>query len=101
MYVCAFGYRFYCVIFILGTFFGGESPKMVDYMIWPWAERAGAIPLLYNEKVPIADDSFPRIRAWYAGMQKQPVIQEIQISAEKFYKLLLQYKEGVVNYDEI
>lgn len=74
---------------------------MVDYMIWPWVERLGAIPLLYNEKSPLPEDSFSKLREWYAAMQKQKVIQEIQISADKYYKLILQYKEGVVNYDEI
>lgn len=76
---------------------------MVDYMLWPWAERIGVIPLLYkDEKIPIADDSFPKIRAWYAAMQKLPVIQEIQISIERTYKLLLQYRAGgPVNYDDI
>lgn len=75
---------------------------MVDYMIWPWAERIGVLPLLYNEEVPIAADSFPKLRAWYAAMNKQPVVQEIKISVEQFYKLLLQYKAGgAVNYDDV
>lgn len=70
-------------------------------MIWPWAERLGVLPLLYNENSPVADDAFPNFRKWFAAMQKQPVIQEIQIDTERFHKLILQYKEGKVNYDEI
>lgn len=86
---------------MLGTFFGGDGPKMVDYMIWPWAERLSALPLLYNEKVPVIDSKFPKLLTWYAAMQKQRVIQDTQISAEKFYKVFKQYKEGQVHYDEI
>lgn len=71
-------------------------------MIWPWVERIGVLPRLYNDKVPISEDSFPRIRAWYAAMQKQPVNQEVQTDIESFHKLLLQYKAGsTVTYDEI
>lgn len=89
--------------FIVGTlFFGGDGPKMADYMLWPWAERVIALPLLYpNEKVPVAEDSFPKLRAWYGGMQKQPIIQEIQISPERTLKLIQQYKSGQVDYDSI
>lgn len=84
-----------------GTFFGGKSPNMVDYMIWPWAERVGVLTLLYDDKAPVEDGSFSKLRAWYAAMQKQSVIQEIQISVERFHKLLLQYKDGKVDYDSI
>lgn len=71
-------------------------------MFWPWAERVGVLPLLYSdEKVPVADDSFPKLRAWYAAMQKQPLIQEIQINPERTYKLVLQYRAGQVDYDSV
>lgn len=72
-------------------------------MIWPWAERASVVPLLYNEKVPsVLNERFPRISAWYAAMQKQLVIQEIQTSVEKLYKFILQFKEGgAIDYNGI
>lgn len=89
------------MLYISGKFFGGDSPKMVDFMIWPWVERLSALPLLYNEKSPIADDILPNLRTWYFAMQKQPVIQEVQISAERHFKLITQYRAGKVNYDEV
>lgn len=90
------------IYFLLGLFFGGASPSMVDYMIWPWAERVGVLPLLYSsDKVPVNDNDFPKLRAWYAALLQQPVIKETVLSPERFYKLLLQYKDGQVDYDSI
>lgn len=32
-----------------GQFFGGERPGMLDYMIWPWCERADMLKLFGNQ----------------------------------------------------
>lgn len=89
-------------IVLAGTCFGSDTPKIADYMIWPWVERIQVLPRLYNDQVPISDESFPRIRAWYVAMQRQPINQEIQTDIHSFCKLLIQYKQdGTVSYDEI
>lgn len=30
-------------------FFGGDRPGMVDYMVWPWAERQGAVEAIAGD----------------------------------------------------
>lgn len=32
-----------------GQYFGGEHPGMLDYMIWPWCERADMLKLFGNQ----------------------------------------------------
>ena len=42
------------------TFFGGEEhPKMLDYMIWPWLERADIVPLIDERLELLPKSSFP------------------------------------------
>lgn len=33
------------------VFFGGQKPGMVDYMIWPWCERADILKSFGNKFV--------------------------------------------------
>lgn len=76
---------------ILGKYFGGESPKMVDYMLWPLAEKAGLIDLAYNEK-PLPDKAFPRLKQWCKAMHTQEPVKETFISIEEQYKFLTALK---------
>ncbi|XP_019864783.1 pyrimidodiazepine synthase-like [Aethina tumida] len=55
-------------------FFGGSSPGMVDYMLWPWAERAGVIVLALKENLPLGDDQFSSLKKWKKEMRKQPAV---------------------------
>ena len=42
------------------TFFGGqEHPKMLDYMIWPWFERAEIVPLIDQHLELLPKSDFP------------------------------------------
>ena len=42
------------------TFFGGEEhPKMLDYMIWPWLERADIVPLINRSLELLPKTNFP------------------------------------------
>lgn len=41
-------------------FFGGDSPKMVDYMIWPWIERIEALAK-FNPEAGLKVDKHPKL----------------------------------------
>lgn len=43
-----------------GPFFGGSHPGMLDYMIWPWCERADLLRLFGN-KCSIRKEKFKRL----------------------------------------
>ncbi|XP_069095541.1 glutathione S-transferase omega-1-like [Pleurodeles waltl] len=50
-------------------YFGGESLSMIDYMMWPWFERAEAFGV---------QDCFkdtPKLNAWIETMKQDPAVQ--------------------------
>ncbi|GJQ70877.1 GstO2 [Trypoxylus dichotomus] len=85
-----------------GTFFGGKEPGMVDYMIWPWAERAGVIDLTYGQKIPIPENKISRIRTWCESMKKLDAIKATIISKERHYNMMKLYVSGEpIDYDSL
>lgn len=74
---------------------------MVDYMIWPWAERAELVSLVYNEQ-PFPETAFPRLKKWCEAMRTQNAVKETLISPDRHYKLTSSYKQGLtVDYDSV
>ncbi|KAG5893176.1 hypothetical protein JTB14_000436 [Gonioctena quinquepunctata] len=68
-------------------FFGGEKPGMVDYMMWPWAERAECVSIKLGQKLPFRDSHIPLLRQWRRDMMQQPVCKELLINGERFWKI--------------
>lgn len=61
---------------------------MVDYVIWPWAEKAGLLEIIFKEK-PVPDDAFPKIREWCKAMHSVKGVKETFVSPEEQYKIFL------------
>ncbi|CAG9859825.1 unnamed protein product [Phyllotreta striolata] len=66
-------------------FFAGDSPGMVDYMIWPWMERSGVLKLKYGEKI-IVETDIPNVCKWKLKMLNEPVCKDLYVSGEAFWK---------------
>ncbi|CAH1104329.1 unnamed protein product [Psylliodes chrysocephalus] len=73
-------------------FFGGEKPGMVDYMIWPYAERSGCITCKLGRKLPLKDTDVPLLRKWRKSMLQHPVCKGLYIDGERFWKILRPWK---------
>lgn len=59
------------------TYFGGDQPGLVDYVIWPTFSFARAFSTLYPElKMPAAEE-FPLFSRWLQGMREDPVVKAI------------------------
>ncbi|XP_030749985.1 pyrimidodiazepine synthase-like isoform X3 [Sitophilus oryzae] len=88
---------------VRGTkFFGGDKPGMVDYMLWPWAERAGTIAIKLGKKLPIEDNQIPNLRAWRKALKVDPVASELYHGPEIFWKVAqFKLKNAEPNYDSI
>lgn len=43
------------------AFFSGIKPGMLDFMIWPWCERADAMKILQGQKFVVSRDRFLRL----------------------------------------
>lgn len=82
-----------------GTYFGGKKPHMIDFMIWPWAERVPIIHKMFNTAIPDAT-IFPNLYNWCSAMRKHPVLERNKLDLEKqlgMYKLYR--KGGVIDYN--
>ncbi|CAH2006312.1 unnamed protein product [Acanthoscelides obtectus] len=58
------------------AYFNGDTPGMLDYLLWPWAERAGVIKLMRG-KLPLKDTDIPLLRKWRKVMQGYPSCAEL------------------------
>lgn len=68
------------------TYFGGEKPAFVDFMIWPWLER---LPCLTHFNSAISLTSFSSLHQWRAAMLEEPAVRECLLDTEvhlKFYQ---------------
>ncbi|KAG5893175.1 hypothetical protein JTB14_000435 [Gonioctena quinquepunctata] len=73
---------------IRGTkFFGGKEPGMVDYMMWPWGERAECVSIRLGQKLSFMDNQIPLLRQWWGEMMQQPVCKELLITGERHWKI--------------
>lgn len=89
-------------VVFLGTFFGGDQPKLLDYLLWPWAERAETLEFVFEEKLPVDEKTLPCIFNWCKEMRKQEPIKQTVTSAERLHKFGLMYKPGTpINYEAI
>ncbi|XP_044270858.1 pyrimidodiazepine synthase-like [Tribolium madens] len=83
-------------------FFGGEKPGMVDYMLWPWGERAGTVVIAHGRQLPFASDQFPRLREWRKAMRGDPVCEGLYYGPEKYWKIIqIKLRRAPPEYDTL
>lgn len=84
-----------------GTFFGGDSPKMMDYMIWPWTERAGVLEVFFQQKIDLSNE-IPRIYKWCSAMRNVSGVKETFTSLDRLVKLAEMMLPGAkIDYESI
>uniref|UniRef100_A0A671NSM2 Glutathione-dependent dehydroascorbate reductase n=1 Tax=Sinocyclocheilus anshuiensis TaxID=1608454 RepID=A0A671NSM2_9TELE len=73
-------------------YFGGNSITMIDYLIWPWFERAEmmGVNCLANT---------PELRKWIECMFEDPVVKATMFSTEDHKVFFNSYMDGNPNYD--
>lgn len=105
-------------------FFGGNTPKMVDYMMWPTFERLASLPILKGDTYALDAQRFPgmvnfvsvKTRAyfmivlfffichhaqlkWKEYMMTLPAVQKWFVSGEDHASFTLSHKNGPTAYD--
>ncbi|XP_030604086.1 glutathione S-transferase omega-1-like [Archocentrus centrarchus] len=74
-------------------FFGGDSVTMIDYMMWPWFERAEA----YQFKQCL--DSTPELKKWTELMLEDPAVKATMYSADAHKAFFKTFVDGNPNFD--
>lgn len=80
-------------------FFGGSSPQMVDYMIWPWFERFDAIKPYSNGTFDIPYKQFPKLALWKLLMLTDKAVVSYYATPEKHAEHFTKKKAGLPSYD--
>ncbi|KAG5669179.1 hypothetical protein PVAND_017073 [Polypedilum vanderplanki] len=75
-------------------FFGGEKPKMLDYMIWPWFERFELLNFLLEQKFEL--NHFSKLSTWFDGMMKDEAVKKNFINIDDHYRFV-----KTRNYDNV
>lgn len=84
-----------------GKFFGGISPNMVDYMIWPWVERSVVANYIYPEKYDIPEHCLLHLRRWYSEMSNLEVVKATTLDIHRYAKYYKQYPlKATIQYDD-
>ena len=58
---------------LTSNFFGGETPTLIDYSMWPWFERFAFLKLLVEFELDAT--RFPKLSAYIERMKKLPAVK--------------------------
>lgn len=75
-------------------FFHGDIPGMVDYMIWPWCERADMLGFLIGDRYKLDDERFPKLVQWRALMKNDKAVKQSFIDGEQHAKYMMSRRAG-------
>ena len=79
------------------NYFGGETPKMVDYCIWPWFERFSFLKLLVDFELDVK--RFPKIKSWIDRMKQLPAVKETATNIDDLNEFHKSFVAGHPDYD--
>ncbi|XP_071515882.1 pyrimidodiazepine synthase-like isoform X2 [Panulirus ornatus] len=70
------------------TFFSGEKPGMLDYMIWPWAERLPVAQQMIGDICAMTPDRCPKMMSWMDNMMQDSSVKATYLLPEVHSKFL-------------
>ncbi|XP_077286616.1 pyrimidodiazepine synthase-like isoform X2 [Arctopsyche grandis] len=63
-------------------FLAGSQPGMVDYMIWPWFERFGLLPLRGYKDMAMDPIKYKTLISWMDQMKEDPAVKAYYLDLE-------------------
>lgn len=81
-----------------GPFFGGSSPSMLDFYLWPHMER---LPVLARRdpRISVTVTSHPRLAGWYGAMYNVRAVKETMLDHDTHDVFLRGWEAGKPDYD--
>ncbi|XP_071447002.1 pyrimidodiazepine synthase-like [Hetaerina americana] len=80
-------------------FFGGDKPGMLDYMIWPWCERADLLNILGGDQFKLPKERLMRLMEWRNAMKEDEGVRVSYLDPEVHAKFLKSKMAGTPDYD--
>merc|ERR1711915_1167084 len=81
------------------TFFGGGTPHMTDFMIWPWNERLPILNQFFPGEGYEVSHSLSNYEKWLNGMLKDPAVKDYALSIDNHVEYMKQMRSDSTNYD--
>jgi len=81
------------------TFFGGDEPGMLDYMIWPWVERLAVLKYIDGDKFELDKTRFAKLVQWNSKMISDPAVNVHYLTGEVHNKFAQGHKVKKPDYD--
>lgn len=81
-----------------GEYFGGSSPCMVDFMVWPWFERIPVLTIIAPE-AEIDPNKFPHLSSWMKLMMELPAVRETYEEPTSHVHFFSSLRAGNPDYD--
>ncbi|XP_022906175.1 pyrimidodiazepine synthase-like [Onthophagus taurus] len=84
-----------------GPFYGGMHPGMLDYMIWPWCERAELLKLFssYFRSGVLNKNKYKKLMEWKNRMNEDTAVKKTFIDTETHIKFVQSHRAGIPEYD--
>ncbi|XP_017779208.1 PREDICTED: pyrimidodiazepine synthase-like isoform X2 [Nicrophorus vespilloides] len=83
-----------------GNFFGGHKPGMLDYVIWPWVERAELLKL-FNTRLSLRKDKYKKLMEWKNAMIEDNSVKKTYLDTNMHIKFLQSLRAGMPECDLI
>jgi len=64
------------------NYFAGNECGFVDYMVWPFLERLGAVALLTQGKITVGKENYPKLAAYIERMKARPEVKVVSHTPE-------------------
>ncbi|CAH1780303.1 unnamed protein product [Owenia fusiformis] len=82
---------------LTGDFFGGKQPGFLDFIIWPWFERLGALNQLSGFQLDANEN--PRIVGWISRMFHLPAVVKTMFGDDAHVNFMVTLGAGAPDYD--
>lgn len=82
---------------LTSSFFGGETPTMVDYCMWPWFERFSFLKLLLEFELDAS--KFPKISGYIERMKKLPAVITTSTNINDLFEFHKSFVANKPDYD--
>ncbi|CAG5135284.1 unnamed protein product [Candidula unifasciata] len=81
-----------------GPYFGGKTPAMIDFYMWPLFERFQAYGTR-NKKIYIDKSNYPKLAEWLEALKTLPAVQATSTDTKTLLHFLDSVADGTFDYD--
>ncbi|XP_067128585.1 pyrimidodiazepine synthase-like [Centruroides vittatus] len=82
-----------------GSYFGGKTPGMLDYLVWPWFEIIPALYLIHPQLSKFPSESYPLLSKWIEDMTLNKSVKSVAVDPQTYAGFVETLLKGRPNFD--